>query len=64
MCAGGAIVYFYKQISDTFASGANSYDKVKLAGIITIGVGFLCLTNLHSSIIYAIFHLIMPGIFP
>ena len=64
MAAGGAMVVFYKQISDNIASGVNSYDKVKLAGLITIGVGFIFMTNLHSSIFYSIFHLIMPNVFP
>jgi hypothetical protein len=64
MAAGGAMLVFDKQISDNIASGGNSYDKVRLAGLITIALGFIFMTNLHSSIFYGIFHLIMPNVFP
>ncbi len=63
MAAGGAIVVFYKQIADGAFSGVNSYNKVKLGGLITIGVGFLFFTNLHSSILYFIMHMIAPDVF-
>ena len=45
---GGAIVFFYRQIADNFASGVRSYDKVKLFGIITLVIGFLVTANLHT----------------
>ena len=45
---GGAIVFFYRQIADNFASGVSSYDKVKLFGIITLVVGLLVTANLHT----------------
>ena len=46
--AGGAIVFFYRQIAENLANGASSYDHVKLFGIITIIVGLLVTANLHT----------------
>ncbi len=45
---GGLIVIFYKQIADNLVNGVSSYDKVKLAGVITVVVGLLCTANLHT----------------
>lgn len=62
--AGGAIVVFYRQIADEFFGGVQKYDKVKLWGIIIAIVGFICMANLHTTVLYFIFHLIMPQVFP
>ena len=62
--AGILIVKFHRVISDNLASGVSSYDKMKLFGIIAIVVGFIMATNLHSTILYFIFHIIMPSQFP
>ena len=56
--AGGAMVLFYRQVAENIAHGVNSYDKVKLIGIITIAVGFLVMTNLHEVILTALVNLI------
>ena len=45
--AGGLIVVFYRQISESLANGVSSYEKVKLFGIITVIVGLLVTANLH-----------------
>lgn len=55
---GGAIVIFYQQIADNLASGAASYDKVKLFGIITLVVGLLITANLHTLLLGLIVSLI------
>lgn len=46
--AGGAIIFFYKQISDHMLSGVASYDRVKFWGAIIAGVGFIVMTNIHT----------------
>ena len=46
--AGAALTYFYKPVADNFAHGLSSYDRVKLVGIITIIIGLLVMTNLHT----------------
>lgn len=61
---GGLIVVFYRQIADEFFGGVTKYDKVKLWGIIIAILGFICMANLHSLLLYFIFHLIMPSVFP
>lgn len=58
VAAGAAMVYFYKPISDNFAHGINSYDRVKLFGIIAIIVGLLVMTNLHTLLLNALVNLI------
>ena len=49
--AGGAIVFFHRQIAENLANGVSSYDKVKLFGVITIVVGLLVTMNLHTFIL-------------
>ena len=46
VAAGGAIVVFYKQISDNLVNGVSSYEKVKLFGVVTAIVGLLMASNL------------------
>ena len=48
LIAGGAIVVFYRQISENLASGISSYDRVKLFGLIACGLGLLIMMNLHT----------------
>ena len=56
--AGGAIVIFYRQIAESMANGVSSYEKVKLFGIITVVVGLLVATNLHTFLLGLIVNLI------
>jgi hypothetical protein len=42
---------FYKQVADNLGSGVASYDRYKLAALITCGVGILMLFNLHTMIL-------------
>ena len=49
--AGAAVVVFYRQISENLASGVMSYDKVKLFGLIFIGVGLIVMMNIHTLIL-------------
>ena len=60
IAAGGAVVFFYRQISEGMASGVSSYEKVKLFGIIAIGVGVLIATSLYTiplnMLVNALFH--------
>ena len=56
--AGGAIVFFYKQIADNLANGVSSYERVKLFGVITIIVGLLIASNLMSLVLNLIVSLI------
>lgn len=54
--AGGAIVFFYRQIAENMANGVSSYDHVKLFGVITMIVGFLVTANLHTFILTLLVH--------
>lgn len=56
---GGLVVVFYKQIADNLVNGVSSYDKVKLAGVITIIVGLICTANLHTFILGALVRLLL-----
>lgn len=61
--AGALVIVFHKWIGDNFASGLASYNKIKLFGLIAIGVGLLFMTNLHTTLLRFIFHLIAPSKF-
>ena len=58
--AGGAIVLFYRQISENFASGVASYSKVKFWGLVIAGIGLVVMTNLHTLLLTAFVNLIKP----
>ena len=57
VAAGGAIVFFYRPISENLANGVSSYEHVKLFGIITTVVGLLVTANLHTFVLALIVHL-------
>lgn len=59
--AGGAVVFFHRQIAEHMASGVSSYDKVKLFGVITIVVGLLIAMNLHTLILTLLVNIIRGG---
>ena len=56
--AGGAVVFFHRQIADNLANGVSSYEHVKLFGIITVVVGLLITANLHTLILTLLVSLI------
>lgn len=56
--AGGAIVFFHRQIAENLANGVSSYNHVKLFGIITVVVGLLITANLHTLILTLVVNLI------
>lgn len=60
--AGTAVTAFYRQIADNMAGGVNSYNKVKLAGIIAIGVGFAVMANLHTFLLSIFVNVVFKGI--
>ena len=61
---GLLIIKFHRAVADNLASGVQSYDKVKLFGIGAIVLGFIFMSNLHSLLLYFIFHILMPNQFP
>lgn len=56
---GGAIVVFYRQISENLANGVSSYEHVKLFGIITIVIGLLTASNLMSLVLGLLVNLLL-----
>ena len=64
LAAGAIIVKCHRAIAENLASGVQSYDKVKLFGVITCIMGMIFIANIHSTLLYFIFHLIMPQQFP
>ena len=63
MIAGVLVVRFHRQISDNLVNGFSSYEKVKLAGLIISGIGFIFMTCLHTTLIRLFLHLILPDLF-
>ena len=58
--SGGALVLFYRQVADNFASGVASYGKVKFWGLVIAGIGLVVMTNLHTLLLTAFVNLIKP----
>ena len=58
MVAGALIVIYYQKFADNFLNGVSSYEKTKFIGIITIIVGLILLTNLHTVLLTAFVNLL------
>lgn len=58
LTAGALVVVFYRQISENLAYGVASYDKVKIIGLITAGIGLLVMANLHTLLLSAFVNLV------
>ena len=63
LVVGILIVRFHQRIADSLASGVSSYGKTKIFGLVVCGVGFLFITNLHTTLVRLIMHLILPNKF-
>ena len=59
--AGGAIVALHQKIADSMMAGVVDYQKVKLVGLIVIGLGLIIMINLHTLILSWLVSLIFPG---
>ncbi len=55
LLVGGALTLWYQPIADNFGSGVSSYDRYRMWGLITCGVGIIVMLNLHTVILTAIF---------
>lgn len=52
LAVGAGIVVKYQWIAHNVATGGiNSYDRVKLFGLVVCGVGLMLMTNLHMVIL-------------
>ena len=56
------IVVWHRQLADTFSSGASSYERYQLWGVIGCVLGLLVMTNLHTLILSAFLGLFFKGI--
>lgn len=59
---GLAFVRWYQQVADNLGSGVSSYDRYRLAALITCGVGFIVMVNLHAFILVNLLKSIFPAI--
>lgn len=60
---GVLLIRFHEKIADNLADGVRSYGKVKLFGLVAILLGLLFMTNLHTSLLYALLKFILPSVF-
>ncbi len=59
---GGLFLKYHQFVADNFGSGLGSYDRYKLAAMITILVGLIAMVNLHTVILGWIFNGLFSGI--
>ena len=62
LVAGTLIVVFHRQIADNFAGGLSSYDKTKLWGLVTCGVGLMIMLSLHTIPLNWLFRSLFGGL--
>ena len=59
---GGLFMKYHQWVADNFGGGVGSYDKYKLAALITIVAGLVFMVNVHSILLYWIFSGLFSGI--
>ena len=62
LAAGIVFARYYQVIADNLGSGVMSYDRFRLAALITCGVGILVTLNLHTYILMSLLRIIFPGL--
>lgn len=60
--AGVAFLRWYQPIADNLGSGVSSYQRFQLWALITCGVGFIVMVNLHTFILANLLKAIFPGL--
>jgi hypothetical protein len=61
LIAGIFFVKYHQRVADNFGAGAVSYERYKLAALITCAAGILIMFNLHILVLTFIARLIVPG---
>jgi len=61
-CLGGLFMKYHQWVADNFGGGIGSYDRYKLAALITVALGLIFMVNLHSVLLYWIFSGLFSGI--
>ena len=51
VATGGLFMKYHQFVADNLGGGVGSYDKYKLAALITVGVGLIAMLNLHTIIL-------------
>jgi len=59
---GGLFMKYHQFVADNLGGGVGSYDKYKLAALITVAVGLVAMLNLHTLILGWIFSGLFSGI--
>ena len=62
LAAGILLVRFHAWAADNFAGGVSSYERFKLVGVLTCGLGLIVMINLHTLILGTLVRAIFPGI--
>ena len=61
LAASGALVIYYRPIADNFGSGAASYDRYRIWGLIGCGLGLVVMLNLHTFLLTLFFPQLFGG---
>ena len=62
LAAGVAFVKWYQPIANSLGGGVGSFERYKLWALITCGVGFIVMLNLHTFILLNLLKTVFPGI--
>ena len=62
LAAGVVFVRYYQVIADNLGSGVMSYDRFKLAALITCGIGLIVALNLHVFILVNLLKAFIPAL--
>jgi uncharacterized membrane protein YjjB (DUF3815 family) len=61
-CLGGLFMKYHQWVADNFGGGIGSYDRYKLAALITTVAGLIFMVNLHTVILAWIFSGLFSGL--
>ena len=62
VATGGLFLRYHQFVADNLGGGVGSYDRYKLAAVVTIGIGLIAMVNLHTVILGWIFSGLFSGI--
>ena len=60
--AGGLLMQYHQWVADNFGGGVGSYDRYKLAALITVVVGLVCMVNIHTVILGWVLSALFSGL--
>lgn len=61
VAVGGLFVQYHQWVADNFGGGVGSYDRYKLAALVTVVAGIIFMLNIHTVLLVWFFGMLFGG---